>query len=143
MSDSDDGRTWNDLRELVKAGGPPPAPQPVDPADLRRCWEFTQKIQAQHPPAAGGSIGIDIRCIEAELPGANVLAVWLRVVPLQIMQMHGALKEWEHGTDLDDVVFQVAATFPFGGNKIHTESFREQLRATVTRIMRRRRQSAT
>jgi hypothetical protein len=129
MSDADSRTDWNTLREVVKAGGPLPAPEPVDPADLRRCWEFTQEIQAQRPPAAGGAIGIDIRCIEAELPGANVQAVWLRVAPLQIMQMQGALKEWEHGTGLDEVVFQVAATFPFRGNRIHTESFRERLRA--------------
>lgn len=48
---------------------------------------------------------------------------------LNVLQVHGALKEWEHGKDLDDVVFQVAATFPFGGNQIDAESFREQLRA--------------
>jgi hypothetical protein len=50
---------------------------------------------------------------------------------MQILQVHGALKEWEHGTDLDDVVFQVAATFPFGGGSINAELFREQLRAAA------------
>jgi hypothetical protein len=120
---------WNDLMEVPKAGGPLPAAEPVDPADLRRYWEFTQKIHAQHPPSAAGAIGIDIRCIEAELPGANVLAVWLRAASLQILQARGALKEWEHGTDLDDAVFHVAATFPFSGNEIDAELFREQLRA--------------
>jgi hypothetical protein len=131
MSDSDSRVAWNDLREASKAGRPLAAPEPVDPADLRRYWEFTQKIQAQRPPTAAGAIGIDIRCIEAELPGANVVAVWLRAASMQILQVHGALKEWEHGTDLDDVVFQVAATFPFGGNVIDAESFREQLRASA------------
>jgi len=120
--------TWNDLRDASKAGGPLPAPEPVNPADLRRYWEFTQKIQAEHPPSAAGA-AIDIRLIEAKLPGADVGAVWLRAASLQILQVHGALKEWEHGTNLDDVVFRVAATFPFGGNKIDAQSFREQLRA--------------
>lgn len=59
----------------------------------------------------------------------DVTAVWYRGCFLQVLHAYGALKEWEHGTDLDDVVFQVAATFPFGGNKIDAESFREQLRA--------------
>ena len=118
MNDSDLRTAWN-------------APEPVNPADLRRYWDFTQKIQAQHPPTAAGAIGIDIRCIEAELPGTNVAAVWVRAASMQILQVHGALKEWEHGTDLDDVVFQVAATFPFGGGSINAESFREQLRAAA------------
>jgi len=74
-------------------------------------------------------VGIDIRCVESELPGVNLLPVWLRATALQVLQVYGALKEWEHGTELDDVVFQVAATFPFGGNVIDAESFREQLRA--------------
>src|ERR1039458_9444008 len=65
MNDSDLRTAWN-------------APEPVNPADLRRYWDFTQKIQAQHPPTAAGAIGIDIRCIEAELPGTNVAAVWVR-----------------------------------------------------------------
>jgi len=130
MSDSDSSRAdWDDLRKAAQAGAPLPAPEPVNPADLRRYWEFTQKVHAQHPPSPGGTIGIDIRFIESEFPGVNILAVWLRAASLQILQVHGALKEWEHGTDLDDVVFQVAATFPFGGNKIDAESFREQVRA--------------
>jgi hypothetical protein len=129
MSDSDSRPDWNELRKAVHAGGPPPAPQPVDPADLRRYWEFMQRFQAQRPASARGAVGIDIRCLEAELPGVNLLPVWLRADALQVLQVHGALKEWEHGNDLDDVVFQVAATFPFGGNRIDVESFREQLRA--------------
>ena len=104
-------------------------PDAVSLADLQGCWEFARKIQAQQPPSATGGVGIDIRLVEAELPGVNIAAVWLRATSLQILQAHGALKEWAHGTDLDDVVFQVAATFPFGGNSIDAEAFREQVRA--------------
>jgi hypothetical protein len=129
MSDSDSSAKSNALREALRAGGPPPPAEPVSPADLRRYWEFQQRIHAQHPPSPGGAIGIEIRVIEAELPGMDVTAVWYRGCFLQVLHAYGALKEWEHGTDLDDVVFQVAATFPFGGNKIAAESFREQLRA--------------
>jgi len=88
-----------------------------------------QKFHAEHPPTPGGATGIAISCIEAALPSIDVLAVGYRATFLTVLQVYGALKEWEHGTDLDDVVFQVAATFPFGGNKIDAESFREQLRA--------------
>jgi hypothetical protein len=131
MSDSDSRPAWDDLLETVKAGGPPPAPDPVDPADLRRYWEFSQRIQSQRPPAATGAVGFDIRLIEAEMPGVNIAAVWLRATSLHILHAPGAIKEWEHGTDLDDIVFQVAATFPFGGNTVDAESFREQLRAAA------------
>lgn len=131
MSDSDSRADWNEFTKVIQAGGPLPAPDPVDPADLRRYWEFMRKFEAQRPASAGGAVGIEIRCIEAELPGVNLLPVWLRAETLRVMQAYGALKEWEHGSDLDDVVFQVAATFPFGGNRIAAESFREQLRAST------------
>jgi hypothetical protein len=121
--------TFKDRMKSFKPGDPPLAAEPVDPADLRRCWTFMQEFQAQHPPTPGSAIGIDPRCLEAELPGIDVLAVGYRAMFLNVLQVHGALKEWEHGKDLDDVVFQVAATFPFGGNQIDAESFREQLRA--------------
>jgi hypothetical protein len=121
--------TWNDLMEAAKSGCPPPAAELVNAADLRRCWRFAQEIQAQHPPPAGGAIGIDIRLLEAEMPGADIVAISYRATFLHVLQAHGALKEWEYGIDLDDVVFQVAATFPFGGNQIDAESFREQVRA--------------
>ena len=120
--------TWNELTEVIRAGGPLPAAEPVNPADLRRYWAFMQKFQAEHPPIPGGVTGIDIRCIEAELPGIDLVALWMRASCLQVLWVHGALSEWERGTELDEVVFQVAAVFPFGGHKINVESFREQLR---------------
>jgi len=129
MSDSDSRLTWTDLLEAAKTGGPLPAAEPVNPADLRCYWEFTQEIQAQHPPTAAGAVGIDIRLLEAEMPGANVVAVSYRANFLYVLRAYGALKEWERGTALDDVVLHVAATFPFGGNAINAELFREQLRA--------------
>ncbi len=129
MSDSDSRVAWSKFTEVVKAGGPLPAPDPVSPADLRRCWGFAQGIQKQHPPSAAGGVGIDIRVVEAELPGVDLPAVWLRATALQILHAHGTLNEWARGMDLDDVVFQVAAIFPFGGNQIDPEAFREQLRA--------------
>ena len=129
MSNSDSSAKWNARREAAQSGGPPPPAEPVNPEDLRRYWAFMQKFHAEHPPTPGGTTGIDIRYIEAELPGIDVQAVGYRAMFLTVLQVHGALKEWEHGTDLDDVVFQVAATFPFGGKKIDAESFREQLRA--------------
>ena len=113
----------------MRAGGAPPSPEPASPADLRRCWVVMLRIQAEHPSPAAGAVGIDIRLLEAGLPGVDVAAIWLRVAFLHILRAQGALKEWEHGSDLDDAVFQVAATFPFGGHTIEVESFREQLRA--------------
>jgi hypothetical protein len=118
---------WADLRKICEAGGPLPAAEPVDAGDLRRYWEFGEKIRAQHPSPAGEAIGIDLRVIEAELPSVDLVAMWLRAASLSVLQGSGALREWERGTELDDVVFQVAATFPFEGNHIDVELFRQQL----------------
>ena len=120
------------MTDAVKAGEPLPAPEPVEPADLRRYWEFMQKMRAQHP-AAAGCVGIDIRLVAAELPGVFTVPVYLRACVLQILEALGALREWQHQTAMDDVVFQVAAIFPFGGNHIQTELFREHLRAASGR----------
>lgn len=118
---------WNDLFEICQAGGAMPAVAPVNAADLRRYWDFMRRIQT--PPTGEGAVGIGHRIIEDELAGADAVAVWLRAALLGLLQTRGALKEWEHGTDLDDAVFQAAAVFPFGGNKVDVESFRERLRS--------------
>lgn len=122
------------MAEAAAGGGGLPATlNPVEPAGLRRLWELWQDMQTRYPaPPGGGCVGIDLRSLEAEftgldLPGADPLALWLRVAFVSFLQKVGALKEWEQGADLNDVVFQVAATFPFAAG-MDVESFREQIR---------------
>jgi len=118
----------NELRDIAKAGGGLPPPEPVEPADLRRYWEFMQKFQAEHPRPEGGTIGWDVRLIEAEFPGMDWVPVWLRAACLQVLRHEGVVEEWETAEELDAAVFKVAAAFPFEGHTIDTEAFREQVR---------------
>ena len=53
----------------------------------------------------------------SELPGVDLVAIWLRAASLSVLHGSGALREWERGTELDGVVFQIAAMFPFEGNR--------------------------
>jgi hypothetical protein len=38
------------------------------------------------------------------------------------------LAEWQHGTELEDAVFRLAATIPMSGVKLDEERFVEELR---------------
>ena len=60
--------------------------------------------------------------------GANVPAVWFRHTRLSLLVKQGVLAEWQHGTDLDDAVYQVAATIPKNGFQIDQEAFIRRLR---------------
>jgi len=96
------------FQEILK-GGPIP---PVDAGDLKSMWGL------YHDPVRhAGAIGF--RVLEAVCsPGANVTAVWGRLSMLSMLIMNGqVLAPWQHGEDLDDLVFRVAATFPMEGMK--------------------------
>lgn len=129
-------RHWKGIFEANS--GTPAFAEPVDPGDLRRHWDLTQAVNTKYPAAETGPIGLDIRLVEsfhrgvpggADISGAHIIAVWLRAGLLHVLQAEGALVEWEHGMGLDDVVFQVAATFPFNGRAVDPQLFRELLRA--------------
>ena len=63
-------------------------------------------------------------------PDANLPAVWLRHAQLRSLYRQGLLAEWQqHGTDLDDAVFRLAATIPMNGIHLDQEAFVRQLRA--------------
>ena len=66
-------------------------------------------------------------------PGANLPAVWLRHTQLRALYREGRLVEWQDGTSLDPIVFQVAATFPMHGVRFDQDTFVQQLRNTSTR----------
>jgi hypothetical protein len=59
---------------------------------------------------------------------ANVPAVWLRHTQLRALYRYGMLAEWQHGTELEDAVFRLAATIPMSGVKLDEERFVEELR---------------
>ncbi len=92
----------------------------VAPADLKAVRAFSRGVQA----ATGGQAGM----IELGLyrrvcsPGADIDAVWYRASMLGLLEMlpqvspqmfpESPLTSWTHDGELDDAVFQVAATFP-------------------------------
>jgi hypothetical protein len=58
-------------------------------------------------------------------PGADAMAAWFRASMLGMLQMfpESPLAQWTHDGELDDAVFQVAATFPM--EKMKTGVVRE------------------
>jgi hypothetical protein len=55
--------------------------------------------------------------------------LWLRYVFLGFLVDQGLLAEWQRGTELDDVVFRVAATIPLNGLELDPEAFVTRLKA--------------
>jgi hypothetical protein len=114
----------------LTAGGPIPT---VNPGDLRRVWELTRETQTQflenREPEAGGpqpAVGICVSVLaQVCSPEANVLAVWARSALLGILVDQGLLPSWQRGAELDDAVFDTAATCPL--DRFDPEAFLQQL----------------
>lgn len=89
-------------------GGDLPA---VNPADLKKVWQASADYEAHHPGQSGVS---DTFYQSVCSPGADVVSAWYRasmlVVPKEMMPE--LFESWTHDTELDDVVFEVAAAFP-------------------------------
>ena len=85
----------------------------VNPDDLRNVWTMMRDFEACTPVGQTGSFSSG-HYEGACSPGANVLAVWYRASILEVLQMlpENPLTPWSHRGELDDAVFQIAATFP-------------------------------
>ncbi len=83
----------------------------VNPNDLRNVWIMMRDLEARASQSGSISSGPYERVCS---PGANVLAVWYRASILGVLQMlpGNLLTPWSHEGELDDAVFQIAATFP-------------------------------
>jgi hypothetical protein len=95
-----------DLQAL--AGQPAP---PVAADGLRRVWSFPSENDLDTKSQGGTGISIKLLAEHCE-PHANVLAVYFRVVLLQILRLQGPLRPWQDGNNLYDSVFELAARFP-------------------------------
>jgi len=85
----------------------------VNPDDLRNVWTMMRDLEAHTLAGQSGSISSGLY-ESACSPGANVVAVWYRASILGVLQMlpGNPLTPWSHEDELDDAVFQIAATFP-------------------------------
>jgi hypothetical protein len=94
----------------------------VSPDDLRAVWQSTRDAEAGKP---GECVSIGNSVYQSVCsPGADSVAVWYRASMVAMLQMipESPLAQWTHDGQLDDAVFQVAATIPM-----------EKMRAGVVR----------
>jgi len=90
-----------------KAGEPVPE---VDPEDVKTVWNLYRDVATRHP---GQAVGIGSSVVEqACKPGANAFAVSYRRAMLHALTAWGELSPWVRDGELDDALFQVAATVP-------------------------------
>jgi hypothetical protein len=109
--------TETDVPDFFKLKGDVAA---VDPADLKSVCAFMREARTTARRNTAISIGLyESMCS----PGADVDAVWYRASMLGLLEMllpnvapqmfpESPLTPWTHNGELDDAVFQVAATFP-------------------------------
>ena len=126
MANNADPDRLESFRAFIKAteeGVPVPA---VNRADLKGVHEIHEGVLKQHSDEEG-AVSLALMAGVCS-PGANLPAVWLRHTRLSLLVKQGVLAEWQHGTALDDAVYQVAATIPITGFQMDQEAFIQRLR---------------
>jgi hypothetical protein len=103
---------------------------PVDPIDLKHILELYERLDAErHNLGMEGSAAVGAELMATACsPGADVGAVWVRSAMLGLMVKRGVLSDWQHGTQLDDGVYRVAATMPLNGFQLDPIAFVLRLR---------------
>jgi hypothetical protein len=107
----------------AEAGGPIPT---VDEHDLKCLHELCVQ-RAKRYCGNDGALSID-SMVRACHPAANLPAVRLRHSQLRTLYREGLLARWQHGTLLDDVVFQLAASIPMTGVHFDQQDLVRRLR---------------
>ena len=114
----------------VEEGAPVP---PVAPNDLRRLHE-TSVGMAQGHVGKHGVIAVE-HMARVCSRDANLPAVWFRYTRLRLLAREGILEVWQHNTEFDDVVYQVAATIAINGLEVDREAFVQRLRCETPASM--------
>ena len=120
--------SFREWPEKIRAGV---AISAVEPLDLKRVYELFRDVQMRDK-GSGGQTAVGLGLIKNICsPGVDVLAACTRVMALNIMRLENPdmLGPWQHGEELDDKVFKVAATIPLNGVKLNQNAFKEQLGA--------------
>jgi hypothetical protein len=127
LSTMSDSERHHSFMQGVEQGAAIP---PVDPIDLKHVLELYERVDAQRHNLGmegSGAIGADLMATECS-PGADVGSVWFRSALLGLMVKQGVLADWQHGTQLDDGVYRVAATMPLNVSQFDPIAFVRRLR---------------
>jgi len=118
------------FRSLIQQAEQGAAIPSVSESDLKALHELAIE-RAKRYCGKDGAISLEImaRACSAD---ANVPAVWLRHTQLRGLYREGLLAAWQHGTELNDAVFRLAASIPMSGPKLDRKAFLEQLRALTS-----------
>lgn len=101
----------NSVRELIARGAAGEPVPTVDEALLRRAWAMFPATQEEGASANA-----------LDIVAAVGLVVFVRCAALNELLWSGDLAPWQHGArELDNFVFQEAATFPFSNELQHKE----------------------
>jgi hypothetical protein len=117
------------FRAFVNAVEEGAAIPPVAEDDLRRLHEISIDM-AKRYVGKNGVIGVE-QMARVCTRGANLPAVWFRYTRLRLLARQGALAEWQHNTEFDDAVYQVAATIPMNGFQLDQEEFVQRFRREI------------
>ena len=118
-----------ELATFVKAfesGTPTPA---VDPEDIRRMWEFMNRVRAERRDAGVHGLGAVNARLYKDIcqPGVNLVAVWVRTGLVEFLHRTGSLQHWEPGSEYEKRVFEVAAVYPMRIGEFDGEEFLRQV----------------
>jgi hypothetical protein len=82
---------------------------PVDPQDIKRIWDY------EHTHSRVGANGCQwLQGLKAALsPEAEFSEVSSRHGMIETLTIYKLLAPWQHGAELHEAVFRIAATFPF------------------------------
>ncbi len=114
------------FRAFLKAAEEGAVIPPVDEHDLKCLHELCVQ-RAKRYVGKDGAVSLELMS-RACNPAANLPAVWLRHTQLRALFRQGLLANWQHGSELDDAVFRLAANFPIDGMELDQEAFLRQLR---------------
>ena len=115
------------FRQFIKAAEQGAQIPCVEDQDLKSLHELSVE-RAKRYCGKDGVISLEMTA-RACNANANLPAVWLRHTQLRSLYREGLLADWQHGTNLEDAVFQVAATIPMRGARLDHKTFIESLRA--------------
>jgi hypothetical protein len=110
------------FRDFIKAAEEGAAIPPVAEQDLKYLHELCVE-RAKRYCGKDGIVSVDSMA-SACSRDANLPAVWLRHAQLRSLYRQGLLAEWQHGSDLDEAVFRLAATIPNEGSSFRPGGLR-------------------